>query len=152
MIQVDAVGTLLHGAQAILAVGDHKQLPPFTRFLSTCITRFRCNCRWRGAGKVGYDVSLMERMITEGALMMKPSMIRACVKEHALASCCKSSTECTLLCVPQSPVAFMATSSPRLTSYRCVTSALTPILRLLALQHHARKPSHSFGSTTRGQK
>ena len=38
----------MHGARAALLVGDHRQLPPFTR--------------WQGARECGYDVSLMERM------------------------------------------------------------------------------------------
>ena len=47
MLELDAVGCLLHGAKAALLVGDPKQLPPFTR--------------WMGAQSTGYDVSLMQR-------------------------------------------------------------------------------------------
>eukprot|EP00931_Biecheleriopsis_adriatica_P036812 TRINITY_DN2115_c2_g1_i1.p1 TRINITY_DN2115_c2_g1~~TRINITY_DN2115_c2_g1_i1.p1 ORF type:complete len:972 (+),score=289.16 TRINITY_DN2115_c2_g1_i1:76-2991(+) len=48
MLEPDTIGTLLHGADALLLVGDHHQLPPFTR--------------WRDAERWQYNVSLMERL------------------------------------------------------------------------------------------
>ena len=32
MIEPDAIGCLLHGAKALLLVGDHYQLPPFSKW------------------------------------------------------------------------------------------------------------------------
>eukprot|EP00854_Cymbomonas_tetramitiformis_P032809 gene32809-41794_t len=32
MLEPDALGTLLHGAKAVLLVGDHHQLPPFSKW------------------------------------------------------------------------------------------------------------------------
>ena len=48
LLEPDAMGCLLHGARALLLVGDHHQLPPFTK--------------WPGAEREHYNVSLMERM------------------------------------------------------------------------------------------
>jgi superfamily I DNA and/or RNA helicase len=32
LLEPDAVGCLLHGARALLLVGDHYQLPPFSKW------------------------------------------------------------------------------------------------------------------------
>ena len=50
LLEPDALGCLLHGARALLLVGDHQQLPPFTK--------------WQGAEREQYNVSLMERLAT----------------------------------------------------------------------------------------
>eukprot|EP00927_Polykrikos_kofoidii_P026979 TRINITY_DN23904_c0_g1_i1.p1 TRINITY_DN23904_c0_g1~~TRINITY_DN23904_c0_g1_i1.p1 ORF type:complete len:1202 (-),score=289.10 TRINITY_DN23904_c0_g1_i1:89-3694(-) len=61
MLEPDAIGTLLHGAEAVLLVGDHYQLPPFSR--------------WREGREFQYDVSLMERLsrnsVASGGTVMK---------------------------------------------------------------------------------
>eukprot|EP00976_Prorocentrum_cordatum_P019688 398723-Prorocentrum_minimum.AAC.1 len=49
MLEPDALGCLLHGAKGLLLVGDHHQLPPFTK--------------WQGAARERYNVSLMERLV-----------------------------------------------------------------------------------------
>jgi len=51
MLEPDAIGCLLHGAKAVLLVGDHQQLPPFSK--------------WRDAATKGYTVSLMGRLATK---------------------------------------------------------------------------------------
>jgi len=65
MLEPDAIGCLLHGAKAVLLVGDHQQLPPFSK--------------WRDAATKGYTVSLMGRLATkattstDGMLINKPT-------------------------------------------------------------------------------
>ena len=49
MMEPDAIGCLLHGARAILLVGDQNQLPPFSK--------------WRDADTAKYTVSLMARLV-----------------------------------------------------------------------------------------
>lgn len=53
MLEPDAIGCLLHGAKALLLVGDHQQLPPFSK--------------WKEAATQGYTVSLMGRLATSQA-------------------------------------------------------------------------------------
>jgi len=53
MLEPDAIGCLLHGARAVLLVGDHQQLPPFSK--------------WKEAATQGYTVSLMGRLATSQA-------------------------------------------------------------------------------------
>ena len=52
LLEPDAVGCLLHGARALLLVGDHYQLPPFSK--------------WQAAERERYNVSLMERLVAGG--------------------------------------------------------------------------------------
>ena len=71
MLEPDTIGCLLHGARALLLVGDHHQLPPFTK--------------WREADRNGYSVSLMERLAKAGMAVrtltdqyrMHPSICKA---------------------------------------------------------------------------
>ena len=69
MLEPDAVGALTHGARALLLVGDHHQLSPFTK--------------WRNAQQRRYDVSLMERLATSlPASLAEPSMLRVQYRMH----------------------------------------------------------------------
>ena len=63
MLEVDALGCLLHGARAILLVGDQQQLPPFSK--------------WKDADTHRYTVSLMARLAgtTTGRDLGKPSPV-----------------------------------------------------------------------------
>ena len=48
MLEPDAIGCLLHGARAMLLVGDQNQLPPFSK--------------WKDADTARYTISLMARL------------------------------------------------------------------------------------------
>ena len=50
MLEPDAIGCLLHGARAMLLVGDQNQLPPFSK--------------WKDADTARYTISLMARLAT----------------------------------------------------------------------------------------
>ena len=62
MLEPDAIGCLIHGAKALLLVGDHHQLPPFTK--------------WVGAEAEKYNVSLMERLARKKAKNIPSFMLK----------------------------------------------------------------------------
>ena len=79
MLEPDVLGTLLHGARAMLLVGDHYQLPPFSR--------------WQEAERAGYTVSLMERLYREASRRRFPQfMLTEQYRMHA--DICQISSRC----------------------------------------------------------
>ena len=79
MLEPDAIGCLIHGAKALLLVGDHHQLPPFTK--------------WVGAEAEKYNVSLMERLARKKAKNIPSFML----KEQYVGRVCRSLCDLFLL-------------------------------------------------------
>lgn len=68
MLEPDAIGCLIHGAKALLLVGDHHQLPPFTK--------------WVGAEAAKYNVSLMERLARKKPKNIPSFMLKEQYRMH----------------------------------------------------------------------
>lgn len=69
MLEPDAIGCLLHGAKALLLVGDHHQLPPFSK--------------WDGASDAKYNVSLMERLSRRKSKKIPSFMLKEQYRMHS---------------------------------------------------------------------